>query len=160
MKCATLLLFGLLLSINLCSQSIERELISGGGTSFTSSTGTMSWSLGEPIIATHSSGIAQLLQGFQQPPSSTIALLESQLNLSITAYPNPTSGKVQLSGLSSEKETEVIVYNSLGQRLSRFTMEPLKNQFDIGELPDGLYVIQIQIQSYRENYLFKIEKTQ
>ena len=75
MKKITLILGMVLLSIASFGQNDDLKVVSPAGGYFTGSGITLSWTLGEPVIATFSAGDILLTQGFQQgdfwsPPQS------------------------------------------------------------------------------------------
>ncbi len=76
MKKIIFLCAGLLLSINMQSQSISPEVVAGSGDFFEGSGISISWTLGEPVVETFNNGGIILTQGFQQP--SMLSLVNCQ----------------------------------------------------------------------------------
>ncbi|HPI69858.1 MAG TPA: InlB B-repeat-containing protein [Tenuifilaceae bacterium] len=87
MKKITLILGMVLLSIASFGQNDDLKVVSPAGGYFTGSGITLSWTLGEPVIATFSAGDILLTQGFQQgdfwspPQSHTLILLANPDNI-------------------------------------------------------------------------------
>lgn len=87
MKKITLILGMVLLSIASFGQNNDLKVVSPAGGYFTGSGITLSWTLGEPVIATFSAGDILLTQGFQQgdfwspPQSYTLILLANPDNI-------------------------------------------------------------------------------
>jgi hypothetical protein len=91
-------------------------------------------------------------QRYQLPDVFTTVYLklkpeESTLSKSdLIAYPNPSSGRlsVHLNGRSNQMR-EAMVYNMQGQVMQAFTnMNPKHQEFDLSNLPSGLYVLQVK----------------
>jgi hypothetical protein len=93
-------LFLLLLSHSVCAQ----EVISSSGSSFENSTNQLSWTLGEPIIETFSTGQLVITQGFQQSKLSVTAIDQISENLyGLKVYPNPVSNELTIEVLEVNK---------------------------------------------------------
>ena len=56
----------------------------------------------------------------------------------ISVYPNPTHGDVYVHGLSLNKEAQITLVNTLGKKVK---IKQLNNQFDLSELPSGIYIL-------------------
>jgi hypothetical protein len=65
------------------AQSISRSTLSSSGGYFSSSAGSLSWTIGQPAVSTLSSGTNMLTQGFQQPDAIRVNLT---LNLFIQGF--------------------------------------------------------------------------
>ena len=143
------------------AQSLEQVVIGGAGySSITAANSTLSWTLGEVITTTASSGTATLTQGFHQPitinPLSS-NYLEKDLRLSV--YPNPTTEHITI-----QKEQEEILkaqlINMLGQVIATYDLEDYSNQISLYDLPAATYLLQIRTKENRAIQSFKIQKTQ
>jgi hypothetical protein len=62
-------------------------------------------------------------------------------NMEVKVYPNPSTGKVLLSGVSDVRS--ITVYDITGNHVMDFREVP-GNRIDMGTLPSGLYMLQIQ----------------
>ena len=62
----TLLLFGILCGNIGFGQTLTPEVLAASGDYFTSTSNSLSWTLGESVIETYSSSNNSLTQGFQQ----------------------------------------------------------------------------------------------
>lgn len=67
MKKILILLFSVCLGLGLSAQSIDQQVISSGGNYAVNADISLSWTLGETVIATFANGDLVLTQGFQQP---------------------------------------------------------------------------------------------
>lgn len=83
---------------------------------------------------------------FNTPISQLITLSTnniSDINTVVFMSPNPTTGKVYYDN-SNSQYTNIIVYNSIGQVvLTSFVAENYKMVVDLGELPDGMYMVKM-----------------
>ncbi len=55
-------------------------------------------------------------------------------------FPNPATEYIELS--ASNRATLLIIFNLVGREIKRFTIKP-KHRYYIGNLPNGLYLVQI-----------------
>lgn len=63
--------------------------------------------------------------------------------LELTLYPNPAKDIFSIGGLN-ESKTELIIYNSLGQRIKSQTVDNQSNQVSIRELNNGIYYVHLK----------------
>jgi hypothetical protein len=79
------------------AQTIMPEVLSSSGGSGQSAQASLSWTIGEPVTSTVTSGVNTLTQGFQQP-TLLIATAENENNEfnNFMFYPNPTSDFITL----------------------------------------------------------------
>mgnify|MGYP002638747049 CR=1 FL=1 len=85
------LLLGVLVST---AQSIDRHVAASAGNEFTNSSGTITYTIGEPVTETLSSGNATATQGFHQGIINITSVREQIKDVEISIYPNPTSDYV------------------------------------------------------------------
>jgi hypothetical protein len=71
---------------------------------------------------------------------STIAITEANME-KVKFYPNPVSNMLTISNL---KNTDVALYNIVGQRLLHFENVSGELPVEMGEYPDGLYFVKMQ----------------
>jgi len=71
----------------------------------------------------------------------------------IILYPNPTSGKLFMEGIS-ELEIELAIFNSIGQAVFSDKLKPYNGVFsiDLSELKQGLYFINISFKETQETF--------
>lgn len=60
---------------------------------------------------------------------------------SIVVSPNPTSGKINIA---SKTYSEVLIFDPLGNKVLSANLENGKSNFDLGELPNGVYFIRLE----------------
>jgi len=59
----------------------------------------------------------------------------------INVYPNPASDFISVS--NDENLKTIVVYNIVGRKIKQFEIEHSGAQYDIRDLPDGLYSIHL-----------------
>lgn len=81
---------------------------------------------------------------------------ENNLDNSISIYPNPTNGKIQISNTKNKIQV-VGVYNMLGERVySSSTSQSSLFEIDLSTQPNGVYFVEIK--SENEKVFKKIIK--
>jgi hypothetical protein len=116
-------------------------VLSTAGEEFTSPSGKLSWTIGEPVIETFSSGNNILTQGFEQDYLNLLSTQElSQFN-GIRVCPNPTSDLLQIE---SSGQLKVSLFTNDGKELN-IPIEYFHDQFllNLTELRPGIYHLKI-----------------
>ena len=103
MKKITLILGMVLLSIASFGQNDDLKVVSPAGGYFTGSGITLSWTSGEPVIATFSAGDILLTQGFQQGD-----LLSSPKSHTLVLVANPDNIGAELIGAGEHEEGSLV----------------------------------------------------
>lgn len=63
----------------------------------------------------------------------------------VTIFPNPASDNIAVTGLTQESAASV--YNMLGHKVTSATIDPIKNQIPLNNLPKGTYVLRVNNQA-------------
>lgn len=81
-------------------------------------------------------------------------LSASEFNLDdVKIYPNPAKNKINLSGLNVSENSQIALYNSLGQHiLERNSEGNSEIQLQLDELPSGLYFIKLKSESAQKTF--------
>jgi PKD repeat protein len=74
----------------------------------------------------------------------TVLGLADLAAMGITAYPNPTAGKVTLTGLADFVTQGLSIIDLQGREVMRVTIESNVEEIDIKHAANGLYLIRIQ----------------
>ncbi|MFP4061128.1 MAG: T9SS type A sorting domain-containing protein, partial [Bacteroidales bacterium] len=83
-------------------------------------------------------------------PGNATGIIENE-SPEITVFPNPTPEKINFDLGELENELrDINIFNAMGQIIASPAIE--QNQFDISELPNGLYFIQFK---FKDNRLIK-----
>jgi len=113
----------------------ELQLVSNSGTYTENGSGSVSWSLGELMIVTATSGTNDITQGFQNP-NIWILGTEELVELDITIFPNPTCDFVSIE---APIESIMSIYDMNGRLVSTHTLNEANNQIDVSSLSRGTY---------------------
>ena len=78
---------------------------------------------------------------------ATEATNTEALSESVTIAPNPSAGSVTVSLPLDWKQTQIHLYNAVGQVVHSWTIEEQSKTLDIAELPSGIYVMSLTNQN-------------
>ena len=83
----------LILLIALCATFLQaQEVVTTAGSYGETSSGSLSWTVGEPVIETITDGTNTLTQGFQQSKLTVTAINDLKFpGIELSVYPNPTN---------------------------------------------------------------------
>jgi len=156
LKLGAVLLFGLGLTGLHAQTSVNAT---GGNAS--GSGGTASYSVGQVVYTTNTGTSGSVAQGVQQPYEiSVITGIEEAkgINLSVSAYPNPTTDYLQLK-VESEKLNDLSyqLFDMNGKLLQNQKLSGTENQINMGNYVPSTYFVRVTSgsQSIKE---FKIIK--
>ena len=65
----------------------------------------------------------------------------------VKIYPNPTKGQlvIEISDVENAKSASLTLYNLSGQTIARVKVQSNSTDLDISSKPDGVYILQINI---------------
>lgn len=143
------------------AQSVTPSVVASAGDFFSNTSGSVSWTLGEPMGETYSSSSNWLTQGYQQTwDIGTSVTSPSPVNADL--YPNPTNDIVNIQfGADASGEYVIEVYNTLGQMLnsSQFAATPsARAEVSLSDYSDGIFFITVRKNDGSTNSTFKINK--
>ncbi len=137
----------LLLCLNLIANTVitAQEVISSAGGSYSGSSITVDWTIGEPVTSTFVSEDITLTQGFHQSNLTVNAVgLLSDYGIIVKVYPNPVPDILVI-------ETQSIKFENITLRLFDITGKMLISKPLTGNKED------FNMQIYKQgNYLLKI----
>ncbi len=127
------------------AQSLSPEVISSAGSSFTNSSATLDWTVGEPVTSTLNNSNNILSQGFHQPNLLVTAISEAAADYSVTLFPNPTVDLIQLQILNTLNEIIFIdLHNAEGKLLLSQQINTSSNlQIDMSKYSTGTYLLSL-----------------
>jgi len=102
------------------AQTVSPNVFSSAGAFTTSSTNSLSYTIGEPMITTLSSSSVILTQGFQQPSLLNVDAVNyiNGEKYDIVVYPNPTEGFINVSIKAiNGKDISLQVFDVLGRNI-------------------------------------------
>lgn len=140
-----------------------QEIITATGGNASGSGGSASYSFGQVVYTTNTGTIGSVAQGVQQPfEISVVTRLEEakDINLSVTAYPNPTTGYLNLEVKDLEfANLHFQLYDINGKLLQNEKINGTQTSIVMSNLVPANYFIKV-IQGNKEVKTFKIIKTQ
>lgn len=130
------------------AQSINPFVIASAGGHGNSTTQQLSWTIGEPIIATQTSTSNILTQGFHQTNLVVNSIFQLSESVKIQAFPNPTTQSITIA-LPNNKEKEDLSIQLLdltGKQLKQQTLlaNDSQSHLNLENYPSGIYLISIQ----------------
>lgn len=160
----TFLLLGVVVGMSgvIKAQSVSPDVIASAGEFYSNASGSISWTLGEPMGETYTSTNNILTQGFQQPWDFGTMIPNAPTPVNADAFPNPTNDVVNLQfGNNSNGLYVIELYNTLGQQLStsQFAASPsARTSVSLMDYADGIYFITVRKADGSETSTFRITK--
>ena len=132
---------------------------SGGGTS--NASGSISYSIGQVAYQSVSNSSGSVSQGVQHAfEISTLSLEENALNLSLSAYPNPTQELLNLRvGNYKQEKLAYKLFDFQGKVISEASMLSEETTIDMKQLPLATYFVEVH-NDVKKVQTFKIIKNQ
>ena len=142
------------------AQAQESANASGGDA--TGSGGTVAYSIGQVAYTTNTGSTGSVAQGVQHAYEIFIlGIEETAMNISLTAFPNPTTENLtlQISDYNNEKLTYQL-FDMQGKQISNGQIVAQQTQIKMNSLPTATYFINVVSQENKKVQSFKIIKTQ
>jgi hypothetical protein len=155
-----------LVAIGLTGLKAQQTTTTTGGNA-TGSGGSASYSVGQVVYTTNYATGGTVSQGLQQPYEIFVVsgIEEIGIDLSYTAYPNPTTTNVvlKIDALSSVEtqdfaSLQYILSDMNGKRISQQTISDKRTIIPMEQLPAGTYFVSIVIHQSNQLKTFKIIK--
>jgi hypothetical protein len=141
------------------AQSSTPDVIASSGGYQSNASGSLSWTLGEPIIEPGSSSNNYLTQGFEQPSGIVISSVDNTTkpSITVTAYPNPSSSLVYVNSTTATSMLAE-VYDLAGQMVYKKTVSGDDNGLNLGNLANGMYLLKVFTAEGQLLQTMKVEK--
>lgn len=123
-----------------------QETVPATGGDATGSGGSSSYTVGQVVYTTNFGTNGSSAQGVQQPYeiSTTIGLDVVEINLELTAFPNPTTNNLSLSvGNYNNENLTYQLYDMQGKLLKSNQVESSKTTINMEELPISSYMLNV-----------------
>lgn len=140
------------------AQAHESVNASGGDASGIG--GTVAYSVGQVVYTTNTDASGTVSQGVQQAYEIfTVGIKETELNISLSVFPNPTANNVtlQISDYNNEKLSYQL-YDMQGKLLNNGQVTAQQTQINTSSLPSATYFIHVVNQQNKKVQSFKIIK--
>lgn len=116
-----------------CGQDLN--VLSAGGTYTEDTGGSVSWTIGEPVILTAESATTHVTQGFQQGNIYVTGVKELDL-IQVSIFPNPASETVTIQAPS---DMVLRVYDASGRLVAVQDLKEDLNQLNVTGFARGTY---------------------
>ena len=147
--------------------SLSQSVIASTGSFYSTSSTNYSYTAGELVVSTQSSGSMVLTQGFHQPLStstSTVIQEYSDANFSVNVFPNPTSDNISIE-ITTDQEADLTIeiLDVLGKvvgkvkQLNQFVGHSIY-QCELSNFSTGLYFIRISSIDDQFNKTVRVQK--
>lgn len=152
--------FSILSSIGM-AQSVEPQVIASSGTSYAVGSDQLSFTIGEPLITTYAQGANIITQGFHQPHLLVTAVEPVEMSdLSILAFPNPTSNVINIKIDGNTAGLNIGVYDLNGRMLMCIPYQNGQLQtIDLSHLAAATYSLRITEKNLKPRSTHLIQKT-
>jgi len=132
---------------------------SAGGDA-TGNGGSVAYSVGQIVYTTHTGSTGSVAQGVQQAyVISSIGINETELNSSLSLFPNPIVDNLtlQISDFNKEK-LSYLLFDTEGKLLTNGQVIAKQTQINTASLPPATYFIKVLNQENKQVESFKIIK--
>lgn len=129
------------------AQEVERSVISSSGGSYANGSGQLSFTIGEVVTATLSTGTNDLTQGFQQSTIFVASIENLKTDFKLNVFPNPTTGIVYIKSKVEMQSIELL--DVFGKLIKSYSAND--NKIEINTAP-GVYFLRINTEG-QENII-------
>lgn len=140
------------------AQAQESANASGGDA--TGSGGTVAYSIGQVVYTTNTGSNGSVAQGVQHAYEIfTVGIKETELNISLSVFPNPTMDNLtlQISDYNNE-QLSYQLFDMQGKQLSNGQITAQQTQINMNSLPTATYFVNVVNQENKKVQSFKIIK--
>lgn len=130
-----------LLSVSLFILNAQ-DLISTGGDFFQMESGSISFTIGEPVIETLVTSGHSLTQGFQQSQREIITAANELDDISINIYPNPTVDNVRIE-LSEQRFLKYQLFDLNGLLLQQDNISHIQTTLSLANYYPSIYILKL-----------------
>jgi hypothetical protein len=126
----------------------------------TGSGGTVAYSIGQVIYTTNSGSSGIVAQGIQHAYEIfTVGIKETELNISLTAFPNPTTENLTLLIRDFNSENlSYQLYDMQNKLIYSGQVTTMQTELNTSSLPSATYFINVVNQEKKKIQTFKIIK--
>jgi hypothetical protein len=126
----------------------QQQVVATSGNAVQNSSGSISWTLGEPVVATLTTSNDVLNQGFQQSALSVMTEIHNNPVIKVSVWPNPTTEWVKIS-LENPENIRYQLYDLQGKLLASENVIDKITEIDFSSFAAGTYLIKL-IQAEKE----------
>lgn len=115
-----------------------QEVVSTQGDSYSSSNGSIDFTIGEVIINTGTNGTNDLTQGFHQSNWNFLSVEDHAPNYEATVFPNPTQDVLNIRTSTFENVTYTL-YDAKGKMVMQDKLSAEQTPIQVSQLTPGGY---------------------
>lgn len=147
----------MILGLQVMSQQVSPEVISSAGDHFQNEDISLSWTLGEPVIATFS-GEYILTQGFHQDMYIITSIDElTNVDFDIEVYPNPTPDRINIRWSLLQEHNDLVLIQILDMSGKIMYEEKINEnakgtQINLNNLHRSAYLMKVTYQKQTKTY--------
>lgn len=119
-----------------------QDVISTQGDSYSNASGSIGFTIGEPLIETYPSTSNDLTQGFHQTNLLISRVEETDMNFSVKVFPNPTCKVLKIS-TEDYHGMEALLLNTEGKVVLSLTLDGELSTINMEGISDGIYLLKI-----------------
>jgi len=137
-----------------------QESANSSGGDVTGSGGSVAYSIGQVVYTTNTGSNGNVAQGVQHAYEIlTVGIKETELNISLIAFPNPTTENLslQISDYNNEKLSYQL-FDMQGKQLSNGQIVAKQTQINMNSLPTATYFVIVVNQENKQVQSFKVIK--
>lgn len=134
-----------------------QEVVSTAGETQNAGNYEISWTLGETVIETVSSGTTTLTQGFHQT-KLTVTAIDEITTTDLKVYPNPTSEFVIISSNKLDDKSSYSLFNLSGKLLENKIISTSETRVNLKNYASGTYLLKLQYKPNQSLQTYKIVK--
>lgn len=124
------------------AQKPSLQLVSSAGETYQNTKYQLEWSIGEIAVETLEGESRMLTQGFHQGPLEISTLINNtDFDINMTVYPNPTSNYIHLTTESVVHNLKVNITNLNGITIYSCEIDTSPWQFDFSNYASGTYIL-------------------
>jgi hypothetical protein len=140
-------LFLIVAALATSNMLLAQSVLATGGSSYTSPSVSVNWTVGETVIQTFDASSALVTQGMHQDNALPTIITEQSPNL-LTIWPNPAREVVTISG-SKQPIERIEIFDAVGKWVVTHTQ---KNTFSVAPLAAGSYVVRVHSNARSEEH--------
>jgi len=136
-----------------------QEVVSTAGSYGETASGSLSWTIGEPVIETITDGTNTLTQGFQQSKLTVTAISDLKVSgIELYVYPNPTNSFLFIE-VKTDKQRDLLLnlFDINGRLILQKKMAGNKQTINMQNYEPATYILKVT-ESNKEINTYQIVK--
>jgi hypothetical protein len=127
------------------NQVYAQQATTASGGDASGSGGSVAYSIGQIVYTTNTSSSGSVAQGVQQPYEISIitGLLETDIKLNLSAYPNPTTNYLMLQIDNFDKDLSYQLFDISGKLLESNTVAANSTTINMEQMQTGSYFLKV-----------------